>query len=52
MTTNHVANIVCKSLITGRKKIKPWWGIWGQIFSYVFIKQIAKQILKNDRMTE
>lgn len=49
MTPNHVANIVCKSLITERKKYAPWWAIFGQISS-VFLRRIFEKFtVKNQQ---
>jgi len=33
MSPKHVANIICKSLLSQRKKYSPWWTIFGQIGS-------------------
>lgn len=42
MTPKHVANIVCKALITGRTKYAPWWAIFGQISSVLFRRWFEK----------
>jgi short-subunit dehydrogenase len=36
MSPNHVAKIICKSIITKKKKFKPWWLIFGQLSSVIF----------------
>ncbi|MDW0110936.1 SDR family NAD(P)-dependent oxidoreductase [Sporosarcina aquimarina] len=35
MCPNHVAEIICKSLYTKRKKYRPWWLLFGQLASIV-----------------
>ncbi|MBN2662748.1 MAG: SDR family NAD(P)-dependent oxidoreductase [Bacteroidales bacterium] len=49
MTPNHVANIVCKSIITRRKKYAPWWAIFGQISSVLLRRIFEKFTIKNQR---
>jgi short-subunit dehydrogenase len=36
MSPEHVAKIVCKSLLTKKKIYKPWWLIFGQLSSILF----------------
>lgn len=36
MSSNHAAKIICKSMVTKRKKYRPWWLIFGQVASIFF----------------
>lgn len=36
MSATQVANIICKSIYTKRKKYQPWWLLFGQLASVIF----------------
>lgn len=36
MSATHVAQIVCKSMYTRRKKYQPWWLVFGQLASIFY----------------
>lgn len=36
MSATHVANIICQSIYTKRKRYQPWWLLFGQIASVIF----------------
>ncbi len=36
MSATHVANIICQSIYTRRKKYQPWWLLFGQLASILF----------------
>ncbi|MFF2753005.1 SDR family NAD(P)-dependent oxidoreductase [Psychrobacillus sp. NPDC058041] len=46
MCPNHVAQIVCKSMYTKRKKYRPWWLIFGQLTS-IFFRGILETYIPN-----
>lgn len=46
MTTQHVAKIICRSIYTKQRRYKPWWLIFGELFSVLFKKIIDSLFYK------
>ena len=47
MTAEHVAKIIARSMYTKQQRIKPWWLLFGEIYSVLFKKIIDYFLYKN-----